>query len=273
MPEKRTWPRAKPGPIPMSPSERKRRAKVSNNKHRRKQKRELRKKTKKKAEAEAIRVDLDRGEWTYGSLLEYLNQNGKTHLTSYAQLQEARKLYVVQLKRPHEIAKLVDVPLDIIYHWKTIWGWDELRAKRESFLYWKVSKVLRRYKPDIDISHDRLAEKLEQLIEQTLDEKMSDGAELSDIRSLASALKSTVELRRTIKGKSNTKSEVEHKGIVAHAHGAIEDPHKMEALTGAMVDHLELPLSELLAEPDDEENITDVEFVEIAKDKPTTEES
>ena len=140
-------------------------------------------------------------------------------------------------------------------------------------LYWKVSKVLRRYKPDIDISHDRLAEKLEQLIEQTLDEKMAEGAELKDIKNLAAALKSTVELRRTIKGKSNTKSEVEHKGIVAHAHGLVEDPHKMEALTGAMVDHLELPLSELLAEPEDTDNITDAEFVEVAKDQSTVAES
>lgn len=221
--------------------------------------------------AKQVRVDLDRGEWSYDSLLDYLKASGKVHLTSFAQLQEARKLYVVRLLRPAEVAAKVHVPLDIIYHWKTIWGWDELRAQRESQLYWKVSKVLRRYKPDIDIAHNRLAEKLEQLIEQTLDEKVAEGADLKEIKDLSTALKSTIELRRTIAGRTSNKKEVAHTGVVAHAHGVIEDPHKMESLTNALVDHLELPLSALLDEPLDDENITDAEFITI-DDKSTAEE-
>jgi len=175
--------------------------------------------------------------------------------------------------RPSEVARAVNVPLDIIYHWKTIWGWDELRAKRESLLYWKVTKTLKKHRPDIDISHDRLAEKLELLIEQTMDEKMENGAELKDIKDLSTALKATVELRRTIKGKSNTKSEIEHKGIVghAHAHALLNDPHKTKAIADSLTDHLELPLAELLAEQEDSENITDAEFV--VDGKSTTKES
>lgn len=197
----------------------------------------------------------------YKSLLDYLNKTGKVQLTSLVQLQTAKRYYVVKLYAPSQIAKALSLPVDLIYRWKNVWDWDSDREHHERMLYWRATKSLKQVQPDLDLTHDRLAVKMESVIERLIDETMQqETPDVKDLRNLASALQSIINLRRTIGGKATQKTE--HAHAHAHAHGIVNDEHKMQALTDLVEKHLATP-TETIALGLDENEITDAEYEEI----------
>lgn len=223
------------------------------------------KKRKKKKRSSSLQVasDFKRGSYPkgYASLLDYLNRSGKVQLTSVVELQTAKMLYVVKMMPPAKIAEKLQIDTDIIYRWKTIWDWDSDREAMEQRLYWQASKSLRKIAPDIDITHDRLAIKMESILERSMDRMLKSGAaELKDIKEISGALQAVISLRRVIKGKVTSKSErkIEHEHVFK-----VDQPHRMAEMERLVETHVKHPMK-LIEETRDLEEVEDAEFEDVS---------
>lgn len=152
----------------------------------------------------ALPVDLepeDRPE-NYPSLLKYMEKTNGIEHTNYMQVRRARHLYVTKQEPVDAVAHDLGLPESIVERWIVIYGWEEERDRRLFNKWNRLNKLSQRLSPNTDERHDRIAGTIEQVIERML-QQHQDGGGLSpkDVATMASTLKTTQEIRRTVRNR------------------------------------------------------------------------
>ena len=155
-------------------------------------------------------VDEDDPE-NYPSLIRYLEAHKKISYTTDLQLRLAKKMYLKAVSID-KIAADIKVQPSIISRWALCFGWDELRDRILFEKFRKINGVDTMFKANLSERHERIAGGIEQIAERILQNHV-DGAEGQmlnprDLKTLASTLKDTQEIRRTARGETGiTKKE------------------------------------------------------------------
>lgn len=164
-----------------------------------------------------------------GALISHLESLGKFRQVNMIKMAEAKRLYVRDMMRPRAIKERLGVPMSDIERWAITMGWDEEREQFELDMFRKVGAIRANYIPNIDKTHDRMFASLELLIEDTIirakDEEEGIDIKPSHLVSLANALKTCMEARRTIQGKA-----AEHKTLaveILQREGVLENFKQM----------------------------------------------
>lgn len=141
----------------------------------------------------------------YKSLLHYLESKGRVKVTEYGQMMKARNLYVTKGMGVRETATKCRVDEAILERWIMLFGWEEERDKRIFNSFRKLAGFRERMSPHVDQRHDRLAGTIESVAERMLQAHQDGTSSLStkDLSTLASVLKSTMDIRRVVRNKSN----------------------------------------------------------------------
>lgn len=137
----------------------------------------------------------------HSSLTKYYESTGKIRHLTYAQQLRARHLYL-QGKNADVISKDTGLACSVIERLVVINGWDEERDLRLFSRFRNLNKLADRLAPNVDERHDRIAGTIETVAERILHAHF-DGQTvgINDLKRLAETLKTTVEIRRTIRGK------------------------------------------------------------------------
>jgi hypothetical protein len=110
---------------------------------------------------------------------------------------------------PPTIEKDTGLQCSVIERLAVINGWEEERDKRLFANFRTINKLAEKVAPNVDERHDRIAGTIEQAIERILHGHFDGQAvAVNDLKRMSEVLKTTVEIRRTIRGKKGTTSEV-----------------------------------------------------------------
>jgi hypothetical protein len=152
----------------------------------------------------------------YPSLVRYLQSKGKVRLTTTLQLRMAKRMYI-HASSTEEIAATLRVEPAIVQRWALCFGWDEERDRRLFDQFRTVSGVDKMYQTSLTERHERIAGGIEHVTERILQKHANgeEGANLTprDLKTLASTLKDTQEIRRSARGVSTEKKTVEEKNM------------------------------------------------------------
>lgn len=145
----------------------------------------------------------------YGSLLAYLEKTGNVKFTEFAQMRRARNLYVTQGLDVATVAKRSKVDPHVLDRWVTLFGWEEERDRRVFAQFQKISGFRKRLSPHTDERHDRLAGTIESIAERLMQSHQDGETPLSvrDLSSIANLLKTTMDIRRTVRDKAGPASQ------------------------------------------------------------------
>jgi len=173
------------------------------------------------------------------TLLQTLEESGDLLKISALRFKQAR-YRVTRGMSPKKTAKEVGVEVEEIERWCRLFGWEEERDRRE---FAQFRRVRENFSPHTDERHDRIAASIEQEMERCIHKAQQDGEEMSpkDLSILASVLKSTMGVRRTVRGKSGPADE---KKVDVN----INMPENLERLANALghaVDPLAIKLPEV----------------------------
>lgn len=152
-------------------------------------------------------VDVEPGEeksQSYPTLLKVLEKEKGLKHTTQAQVMKARHLYVTMNRSVKQTAKVVQVDHKIVERWIMAFGWEEERDRRLFEQFKKISGHRDYMSPHTDQRHDRLAGTLEGVMERMLQDHADEKIDLTakDLSTMASTLKQTMEIRRTLRNKS-----------------------------------------------------------------------
>lgn len=157
-------------------------------------------------------MDLNAGERPddFSSLTKYLERTNRIKHLTYAQQMRARHLYL-RGKNPRIVSEDTGLDCSVIERLVVINGWEEERDKRLFSHFRNINKLADRLAPNVDERHDRIAGTIETVAERILHAHF-DGQTvgINDLKRLAETLKTTVEIRRTIRGKKGTTNETTH---------------------------------------------------------------
>ena len=174
---------------------------------------------------------------SYPSLIKYLEATGKLKHTTYAMMMKARSLYL----RGKSVSRICDelkIEPSIVDRWALCFSWDEERDRRMFEQFRKVNGVSKIYGDNIGARHDRIAGSIEQITERRLQQHV-DGKDIlstKDLKCLTDVIKSTQEIRRTVRGeKSQDKQGTVNNTLV------ISVPSNLDKLATALNDAMDRP--------------------------------
>lgn len=175
----------------------------------------------------------------YPTLIRYLEANGKLRHTTYATMMKARNLYF-RGASTESIAHELRVEPAIIDRWVLCFSWDEERDRRLFEQFRKVNGVERMFGQDLGKRHERIAGTIEQIAERRLHQSANgkDPLSVKDLKGLTDVLKSTQEIRRTVRGEkaaANTNPQITNNTLIVGV------PGNLERVSNAIVDAFDRP--------------------------------
>jgi len=192
----------------------------------------------------------------YPSLSHYLEKTGKIKLIPKTKMLKAKRLFVQHGRTPSEISEELDVDINVVHQWITLFDWTE---KRDIILFRQFQNLedLKRVKSkNIDYRHDRIAGSLETTIETMIHDHHDPGKEFTlapkDLTALATALRSMQAVRRTVHDKPTSKSENKTEFLIDSGPGLDNLVRMVSNITGGK------PLLE--PPPVQIENVKDADF-------------
>jgi len=163
-----------------------------------------------KLEVMPVDFDQDRPD-DYPTIAAYLQSQGHVKHLTYTQQLKARRMFI-QGKSIPEIVQQTDLEPHMIDRLSVINGWEEERDKRLLASFQKINSLTRRLSPDVDERHDRIAGSIESAAERLLHAHQDGQCSMdpADIKRIADILKTTVDIRRTIRGQKGSTHETKH---------------------------------------------------------------
>lgn len=189
-------------------------------------------KTKKIGAPKIVKDNLDK----YPTLIKYLEATGKIKHTTYATMMKARNLYFRGV--PSErIGVELRIEPSIIDRWALCFSWDEERDRRLFEQFRKVNGVERMYGENLGVRHERIAGSIEQLAERRLQQSANgkDPLSVKDLKGLADVIKSTQEIRRTVRGEKISNQPATNNTLIVNV------PGNLEKVSNALIDAFDRP--------------------------------
>ena len=178
-------------------------------------------------------MDLNAGErpGDFSSLIKYLERTKKIKHLTFAQTMRARHLYL-QGKNAQVISEDTGLACSIIERLAVINGWEEIRDERLFNQFRNLNKLADRLAPNVDERHDRIAGTIETVAERILHAHF-DGQPIAinDLKRLAETLKTTVEIRRTVRGKKDSTGD---RGPLVSLNVSLPDESQTDRLSAAL---------------------------------------
>lgn len=186
--------------------------------------------SKRKHKLEILPIEQSTGE--HSTLLAQLESEGRVQRTTTVQLYKARHLFLA--RNPVAlIAKKMNLQVSQIEYWVMAFGWQEILEKKQFAVFQKVSGLRDQFSPNTEKRHDRLAGTIESCAERLL-QAHQDGDEVlttKDLQTLAGTVKTTMDIRRTVRGQGGPSSKAEVN--VTHS---LNMPASMDRLANALSD-------------------------------------
>lgn len=147
----------------------------------------------------------------FATIARYLEAHGKVKHLSYAQQLKARSMFI-RGKSIMDICEATELQPHMVDRLSVINGWEEERDKRLLSSFRRINGLAKRLAPDVDERHDRIAGSIEAISERLIHQHQDGGLSLcpADIKRLAEVLKTTVDIRRTIRGQKGSTHETKH---------------------------------------------------------------
>ena len=173
----------------------------------------------------------------YPSVAAYLQATGKLKKAGYAVMMKARSLFYAYTS-VEEIAKQLNCDQDTIDRWSLIYGWEEERDMQMFHRFRKVSGVTEMYGENLANRHNRIAGSIEQVAERLLHKAKEEGLDPRELKTLASVIESTQNIRRTANGITAKTEDPKEKSKSV----PVNINFNMERIADALVDVHERPV-------------------------------
>lgn len=153
------------------------------------------------------RIDLETEDTN--DIVKYLTKRGKITQTTLAQMYKARFMYTSKGYNEKHIAETLGLSVGIINAWIVQFDWKESRNKRLFEKFANLQEIRKRKAAGLDERHDRIAQTLEDTLENILETYSTQGEMVNpkDLSIMTKTLKDLQEIRRT----SHAKDKIEKK--------------------------------------------------------------
>lgn len=182
----------------------------------------------------------------YPTLIAYLAATNKIQHTNGLLVMKARSMYLKNISLV-QISKTLKMPMVLLDRLVLSFAWDEQRERMMFEQYRRIGGMDRRYGKNVAERHDRIAATIEGVAEQMLQRQADGEIKVSpkDLATLATAVKTTQEIRRTARGEAIARAHEERTNNPVQINIAV--PAIMEKVAGALTAAVDRP--KLLAAP------------------------